>query len=329
MKTLFPLLAVCGVALWACNQGAGGKSGSAGGMPLPQVTRGDSAALVNGRPISKLSVDQVESELAQRRGADSVSKEKIIDELIKREVLRQEAEKQSWIAEPAVAARLDNAVRMVLSQIAAENLIKQFSPTDEEIKQEYARRVGEMKEVEYKARHILVDSEKTALDVMKRLSKGEDFAALAKKYSKDPGSKNSGGELGWFGPQQMVPPFSSAVAALKNGETTQTPVKSDFGWHIIQREDSREQPPPALESVKEQILSYMQTDRLHKHIEDLKTKANVERLVQYQNKTAPADAPPPPEVSSPAGKNAPNGSMEAGTPQKPTTPPASGNAAPK
>jgi peptidyl-prolyl cis-trans isomerase C len=313
------LAAVLASALSACDQKSG--SGTAA-LSLPPVSRQDTSALVNGRPISKLSVDQLESELAQRRGGDVVSKEKIIDELIKREVLRQEAEKEDWLKDPSVAARLDNAVRMVLSQIAAENLIKKFTPTEEAMKKEYEQRVGAMKEVEYKARHILVDSEKVALDVVKRLGKGEDFGALARKLSKDPGSKSAGGELGWFGPQQMVPPFASAVAALKNGETTAAPVKSDFGWHIIQREDSREQTPPAYDSVKEQITSYMQTDKLHKYIDELKSKAKIERLVQYQEKPA-GEAPP--DTMNPQGKAPSNGSVEVGTPQKPSAaaPPAS------
>jgi peptidyl-prolyl cis-trans isomerase C len=131
---------------------------------------------------------------------------------------------------------------------------------------------------EYKARHILVDSEEAAKDVIKKLKKGEKFADLAKKVSKDPGSKGNGGDLGWFNPQQMVPPFSNAVVSLKNGELTQTPVQTQFGWHVILREDSRDQPPPAFDAVKDQLRSMMQTQRLQQHIGELKAKAKIEQF---------------------------------------------------
>lgn len=288
-KSAVAVATFAGVALWSCNQtGTNGPATDATGAMAP-ISRDDTAVLVNGRPIAKRSVETLEQEFGQRRGGEGVTKEKIIEELTKREILRQEAEKENLSRDPLVAAKLDNAMRMVLSQAAAENLIKKFVPTEEEIKQEYEQRIGAMKSAEYKARHILVDSEKGAQDVIKRLQKGEDFAALAKKLSKDPGSKNTGGELGWFSPQQMVPPFSDAVVSLKNGETTNTPVKTDFGWHVVQREDSREQSPPTLEAVKEQLVSFMQTERLHQYIDELKTKAKIERLIPVEPE--PSSAP--------------------------------------
>jgi peptidyl-prolyl cis-trans isomerase C len=296
MKTS-KMLVVCaaGSALWACNQPVPTTQASSA------VSRDDAAVLVNGRPISRLSVENLEQEFAQRRGGEGVTKDKIIEELTKREVLRQEAENQGLLKDPSVAAKIDNATRMVLSQVAAENLVKKFVPTEDELKQEYAQRVGAMKSAEYKARHILVEDEKQALDAIRRLGKGEDFAALAKKISKDPGSKNSGGELGWFAPQQMVPPFSDAVVALKNGEITKAPVKTDFGWHVIQREDSREQAPPAFEAVKDQLTSFMQTEKLKTYIAELESKAKIERLVPPAAVTAPpADKKPDaPSVEAP------------------------------
>lgn len=300
MKTSKMLVALAaGSALWSCNQsGPGAQLGSG-------VSRADAAVLVNGRPISKFSIENLQQEFAQRRGGEGVTKDKIVEELTKREILRQEAEKDGLLKDPSVVAKIDNATRMVLSQVAAENLVKKFVPTEEELKQEYAQRVGAMKSSEFKARHILLENEKQALDVIKRLEKGEDFAALAKKNSKDPGSKTSGGELGWFAPQQMVPPFSEAVAALKNGEITKSPVKTDFGWHVIQREDSREQEPPAFDAVKEQLTSFMQTEKLKKYIGELEAKAKIERLLPAESEAPPAaektpDAPPAEKPAAPA-----------------------------
>src|SRR5690606_14649647 len=178
---------------------------------------------------------------------------------------------------------------MVLAQIAAEHFINAAAITDEDLKKEYDQRVGSMKLTEYKARHILVDSEEAAKDVIKRLKKGEKFADIAKKVSKDPGSKGSGGDLGWFNPQQMVPPFANAVVALKNGELTETPVQTQFGWHVIQREDSRDQPQPPFDAVKDQLRSMMQTQRLQQHIADLKSKAKIEEF----EKPGPAESSTP------------------------------------
>ena len=298
-RSVIVLALPAAMALWSCDQTGSNARATAGA-----VSREDAAVLVNGRPISKLSVENLEQEFAQRRGGEGVTKEKIIEELTKREVLRQEAEKDKLLEDPAVAAKIDNAIRMVLSQVAAENLVKKFVPTEEEIKKEYEQRIGAMKSAEYKARHILVDSEKAALDVIKRLEKGEHFAALAKKLSKDTGSKGSGGELGWFSPQQMVPPFSNAVVALKDGEVTKTPVNTDFGWHVIQREESREQAPPAFDAVREQLVSFMQSEKLHQHIDALQAAAKIERVLPPEQKTAsdseksnaeaPADGPEQP-----------------------------------
>ncbi|MGX2039469.1 peptidylprolyl isomerase [Methylocaldum sp. MU1018] len=295
-------------------------------------TAENSVAVVNGKAISRPAVEILSSELAQRRGENSVPEDKIVDELIKRELLRQEAEAQQLTKDPKYAARVENADRMVLSQIAVEHFLNTAPITDEDLKKEYDQRIGSMKLTEYKAKHILVDTEDAAKDVIKRLQKGEKFADLAKKLSKDPGSKGSGGDLGWFNPQQMVPPFADAVVALKNGELTQTPVQTQFGWHVIQREDSRDQPPPPFEDVKDQLRSMVQTQKLQQHIAELKNKAKIEQFQKPQPAEAPAPdssqqpgaAPeagkPQPEAPAPSpaadpSKQQPEGSPETSTPE--------------
>jgi peptidyl-prolyl cis-trans isomerase C len=283
--------------------------------PPPQAAANldDAAAIVNGKPISKASVEIVQAEISQRRGGSSIPEDKIVEELIKRELLRQEAESEGLAKDPKFAARVENAQRMALSQAAAERFINTVQITDEDLKKEYEQRIGSMKGTEFKARHILVDSEKAAKDVIAKLQKGEKFDVLAKKQSKDPGSKDKGGDLGWFNPQQMVPPFSQAVIALKNGEITKTPVQSQFGWHVIQREDSREQTPPPFDAVKDQLRSLIQTQKLQQHLADLQAKAKIENRVP----------PKPPEPQAPAGTqgSGANGSPEAGKPAAPPTEP--------
>ncbi|MGX2031958.1 peptidylprolyl isomerase [Methylocaldum gracile] len=301
MKTYSLVAAIASVLVIAgCNNvGTDGQKGATSTAEAP--TAENSVAVVNGRPISRAAVDILSAELAQRRGDNGISEEKIIDELIKRELLRQEAEAQQLTNDPKYAARVENADRMVLSQIAAEHFINSAAISDEDLKKEYDQRVGSMKLTEYKARHILVDTEQAAKDVIKRLQKGEKFADIAKKVSKDPGSKGSGGDLGWFNPQQMVPPFANAVVALKNGELTQTPVQTQFGWHVILREDSRDQPPPPFDAVKDQLRSMMQTQRLQQHIGELKNKAKIEQF----EKPKPAEKPAIDSPQQPGAGTAP------------------------
>lgn len=283
---------LCAVALSACQPGGQNNPGSASsGAKL--LDAGATVAVINGTPITKKSVEILTSEVAQRRGGNNVPEDKIVEELIKREVLRQDAIAQHLDQTPDNIARLDNAQRMVLSQLAAEHFMESAPISDTDIQKSYDEQIGAMKQTEYKARHILVETEAQAKDIIKKLQKGEKFADLAKKHSKDPGSKNSGGDLGWFNPQQMVAPFSAAVATLKNGEYSQAPVQTQFGWHVIQLEDSRDQTPPPLEAVKDQLRSMLQTQKLQQHITDLMTKAKIERTQPpaQQKKEEPAQAP--------------------------------------
>jgi len=292
--------------LGGCDNNAGSKTTSSF-VPTPENT----AAIVNGQPISKAAVDALTAEIQQKRGGQGIPEDKIVDELVSRELLKQEAEKQGLAKDPANAARIENSQRMLLSQIAAENFVKNAAVSDEDVKKEYDQRVGEMKLTEYKARHILVETEAAAKDILKKLQKGEKFEDLAKKFSKDPGSKTSGGDLGWFSPQQMVAPFSNAVVALKNGETTSAPVQTQFGWHIIRREDSRDQPPPPFDEVKDQIRGMLQTQKLQQHIADLKSSSKIERMTPTVKKEEAPAAPAPEEQ----GQKSPDTSLEAGKPK--------------
>ena len=289
--------------------------------PAPEVVAvGDIVATVNGKPISKAAFEILSEEVNERRGENKVPDDKIIEELIKRELLSQEIAASGAMKDPKFAAKIENAQRMMLSQAAAEQFIETVQVSDEDLKKEYDDRVGPMKTAEYKAKHILVETEEAAKDIIAKLAKGEKFDALAKKLSKDPGSKDKGGDLGWFSPQQMVAPFSEAVIALKNGETTQTPVKSQFGWHVIQREESREQAPPAFDAVKDQLKNMVQTKKLQEHITALQAKAKVENKLPAKPAEAPKPAAKPaapaPSAPAPAAKPA----APAPTPAAPAAP---------
>ena len=250
----------------------------------PQVVAtGEVVATVNGKAISKSAFEILADEVNERRGANKIPDDKIVEELIKRELLSQDLEKSDAAKDQKFAAKLENAQRMLMSQAAAERFIETVQVTDEDLKKEYDDRVGPR-------------------EVIAKLSKGEKFDALAKKLSKDPGSKDKGGELGWFNPQQMVQPFSDAVIALKDGETTQNPVQSQFGWHVIVREESREQAPPPFDSVKDQIRNMVQTKKLQDYITGLQTKAKIDRKELPKTEAAPT---PEAEPAAAAPQGAP------------------------
>ena len=260
------------------------------------VAEGEVVATVNGKPISRASFEIMANEVNERRGENKIADDKIIDELIKREVLSQNLVVSDSIKDPKLAAKIENAERMMLSQAAAEAFLETADVSDADLKKEYDDRIGAMQKTEYRARHILVDSEALAKEVIGKLAKGEKFEALAKKYSKDPGSKDKGGELGWFSPQQMVEPFSKVVVGLKAGETTAAPVQTQFGWHVINLEETRDQQVPPFEAVKDQLKGMVQTKKLQENINALMAKAKVERKAP----PAPAAAPAPAKDAAPA-----------------------------
>lgn len=153
------------------------------------------------------------------------------------------------------------ALKTLLTQADVQNFVKANPVTDAEIKAEYDSKVAGENGTEYKARHILVKTEDEAKKIIVELNKGGDFAKLANKNSLDAKESQNGGDLGWFVAGQMVAPFSEAVVKLQKGKYTEAPVKTQFGYHIILREDSRAQTPPSLDSVKEQLIPYLQRKR--------------------------------------------------------------------
>lgn len=186
-KTLASGAAILAVALTGCNQPASEtpKSQASAAKAGITATPENSVAVVNGTAITKAEVGAIKSELAQRRSGE-VSEEKIVDELVKRELLRQDAVAKQLTKNPEYQARIDNAERVILSQIAAEDFMKNLTISDEELQKEYDSRIGAMQRAEYRARHILVDKEDVAKDIIAKLGKGAKFEDLAKKFSKDP-----------------------------------------------------------------------------------------------------------------------------------------------
>lgn len=255
----------------------------------PAVSKEDAVASVNGVYISKKTLDTLEKEIAERSQGQSFPKEQLLEELIQRELLIQQALQKQLDKSPEVIERMATVRNSLLSQAALQDYLKANPVTDEEIKAEYDSKMANMGE-EYKASHILVKTEDEAKKIIAELEKGGDFKALAKKHSIDP-MGSEGGDLGWFTPDRMVPPFSEAVIALENGKFSKLPVQTQFGWHVILREESRALTPPPLDAVKEQIRPMLQRQKAQNMIENLRNGAKVEILL------APEPAPAQPQAS--------------------------------
>lgn len=294
-KKLTPLFLVSAIALTGCDY-------RPSGVTPPAVKKEDAIASVNGQYISKKTLEELEKDLAQRSQgqAPAFPKEKLIDELVQREILVQDAVQKKLDQSPEVIAQLDAARKAILTQASLQNYLKANPVTDAEIKKEYESKVGGANGTEYKASHILVKTEDEAKKLIAELDKGEKFSKLANKNSLDAKESQNGGDLGWFSPSQMVAPFSEAVAKLEKGKYTKVPVKTQFGWHIISLEDSRKQAAPPLEAVKEQLTPMLQRQKIQTMVEGLRKQAKVEVLIPLKDEAPKTATPPPAAAATPA-----------------------------
>jgi len=172
--------------------------------------------------------------------------------------------------EPKIAAQLELQKRGILAQAAAAEFFENAEATEDEILAEYAEQIELAPPLQFKARHILVATQGEAADLIVQLDDGANFEELAKEKSTGP-SGPDGGDLGWFSPNQMVVPFTNAVQALEDGAYTPSPVQTEFGWHVILREESRETQPPTFDSVRENIKQVVQQKKFQDHLEALRT----------------------------------------------------------
>lgn len=241
-------------------------------------TAGDIAATVNGTPISKDSVDQIVGQRIAMGQADSTETRKaIINQLAMQMLVSQEAIKKNLDKTPEVINQIKLTQQSILANAFVQDYTKNNPVSDDILKAEYDKIKAQMSGTEYKARHILVDKEAEAKHIIAKLKKNaKQFDSLAKEYSKDPGSKDKGGDLGWFDPRGMVPEFGAAVAKLEKGKFTLEPVKTQFGYHVILLEDSRTKQAPTFEQVKPQLAKNVQEQNLKKLIDDMMAKAKIE-----------------------------------------------------
>ena len=234
------------------------------------------AATVNGKPITNAKIDlMVKQVVAQGKQTDSPQlREAIKRELIGREVLIQEADKQGFGSRPEVKAALENARQSIIINAMLADQVRKNPIKDAEVKAEYDRYKAQLGDKEYHVRHILVPTEEEAKGVIAKIKSGSKFEDLAKAQSKD-GSAANGGDLDWASPASYVPEFSNAMVALKKGAVSETPVKTQHGFHVIKMEDTRPTKVPPFEEVKQQVNESMQQKKLQAFREELMKKATI------------------------------------------------------
>jgi peptidyl-prolyl cis-trans isomerase C len=261
------------LALGACS--ADKTTDSAGA-----AAKGPAVATVNGKAISKSRVDMIVEQGARSGRPDTPEARKaIIDQLALQTVVADEAVKKGLDKSPAVAEQMEALRQSILANAYVQDFIKSNPVSDESLKAEYERIKGTITGTQYKARHILVEKEAEARDIIARLKKDPgSFAKLAAEKSKDPGSKANGGDLGWFDPRGMVPEFGAAVSKLEKGKITDAPVKTQFGYHVIQLEDSKPVEAPPFDAVKPELAQQLGQQNLKKQLDDLKAKAKIEMV---------------------------------------------------
>ncbi|MCS6944406.1 MAG: peptidylprolyl isomerase [Sutterellaceae bacterium] len=241
-----------------------------------QVAFAQNVAVVNNKPIPKSREEAWIKQLQAQGQQDTPELRRMVrEELIRREVFLQEAQKRGLADLPDVKFQIDIQRQNTLIQALMRDELKRNPVTEAQIQAEYERRKNLAGGKEYRARHILVEKEDEAKAIIERLKKGEKFEELAKQ-SKDPGSAARGGDLDWAGPDAYVKPFSDAMVKLEKGTFTEAPVQSPFGWHVIRLDDVRDAQFPPLAQVSAQIRESLQQQRIQSFLEELRKKANVQ-----------------------------------------------------
>ena len=247
------------------------------GLALAQAGAASAkVATVNGVAIAKSRVDTiVRAQVAQGQPDTPELRAAIRDRLITSEILVQEANRKGLAKQTDTVNQLELMRMQILAQAFRADYVKNHPVSDDEVKSEFEKIKSQMGDKEYKARHVLVEKEAEAKEIIAKLKKGEKFEELA-KVSKDPGSKDHGGDLDWNNPGGFVKPFSDAMVKLEKGKYTEIPVQSQFGWHVIQLDDVRPAKFPEFTEIKAGLLQRMQEAMFEKAVADLRAKAKVE-----------------------------------------------------
>lgn len=286
MKKVFVFILAISVicALVACAQKGEQKGPYLAKVGTIKITQADLERDIKNLP-----------EFAQKLFEGAAGKEKFLDEMIKKELLYQEATKRGLDKDPEYVRKLEEFKKLTLiGQLLEKEIEAKAKVTEQDVKDYYEKHKAELAAVsQIKASHILVKTEGEAKKILERLKKGEDFAAIAKKNSIDPGSAQNGGDLGYFSSGQMVPEFEAAAAKLKQGEVSSEPVKTKFGYHIIKVTDRKKGNPIEFEKIKsvlfQRISAEKQKEFFDSYIENLRKTYKVEINKEAVSKLSAAE----------------------------------------
>jgi peptidyl-prolyl cis-trans isomerase C len=298
---LAPSLVAAVALLAACN-----KAPETATPATPDASTAPVVATVNGVSLTRPEFDIYEKNLLRNAKVQSLTPDQqnqVLDDLITMQIMAAQGEKDGLENDPETKAQLALLHMRVLADAESQKFVKSQTPSDADLHAEYDTAISQMDKNEYHARHILVASKDQAEQVIKKLKSGAKFEDVAKAQSTDTGSKNNGGDLGWFTTSRMVKPFSDAVKTLKKGELSQ-PVQTQYGWHVIQLEDTRDASPPPFDQVKPQLTDAVMRKKLQAYVEDLKKQAKIEKKPDALPAVAPV-APTGPAMSGPPAGAAP------------------------
>lgn len=240
------------------------------------MAAGNAFVTVNGVAVSQNLANALMAEQKAQGAPDSPElKNAVREELIRRELVAQEAKKAGYDKKPEVAVQADAARQGVYIRAYIQDYVKKNPISDAELKKQYETIKTQLGNTEYKARHILVKNEDDAKAIIANLKKGAKFEELAKQ-SIDPGSKDNGGDLGWASAGNFVKPFSDALTSLTKGKYTEVPVKSEFGYHVILLDDSRPLNVPSFDDIKPRLLQQAQGQQITKMVDALRAKAKID-----------------------------------------------------
>jgi peptidyl-prolyl cis-trans isomerase C len=269
MRTPFPLLLSAALLAMALLSGCERAE-----EPRTAIPEGEIVAVVNGVAITDADFQEFFTLQRMNRPTENLQAEQVLDEMVNMELLRQAAVEKGLDRDPDILRQVERSRTNLLVGALIDDWLSQ-EYTDEQLQAEYERQLEGLDRQEYKARHILLDTEEEAHAIIEALEQEGDFEELAREHSTGP-SGPMGGDLGWFSADSMVPEFSDAVRAMEPGTYSSEPVQTDFGWHVILLEETRTAEPPPFEMVRARIAQILDNRVLQERVEALRQKAEIE-----------------------------------------------------
>jgi peptidyl-prolyl cis-trans isomerase C len=278
------------LVLSACSKNATEKPAEAAAPAKPALVT------VNGKAISQELFEDYAKAVAGKPASELSQEDRnqIKENLVRIELIAQQAEKDGLTKDPEIANRLELTRLNLLQQASAQRYLKDRAPSEADLRAEYEAQMAATPMVEYHARHILLSSEENAQKVIQQLQGGADFAKLARTLSGDKGSAAKGGDLDWFAPGAMVKPFGDALATLKPNEYTKTPVQTQFGWHVIQLLGTRDRTPPTFEAVQDQLKNIVMQKKFRAYSDEMIKTAKIDPPLPGLPAAAPPTTPAKP-----------------------------------